>query len=92
VLILVDFKPSTINRSERWNGSETYEEFLKVLLEDLWRGKERSSGRFGERAGGRPSPGFCAASEGVRLQDTLHDSTCINTLSMCIYELFEYNG
>ena len=92
MLILVDFKSPTINRSERWNDSETYGEFLKVLLEDLWRAKGRWPGRFGGRVGGPPSPSFGAASEGVRLQDTHYDSTDDNRMSMYIYELFEYNG
>jgi hypothetical protein len=79
VLILVDFKSSTINTSERRNGSETYGEFLKVLLEDSWRAK----GWWSEQAGGRISR------DAVRLQYTPHYSTDDNRMSIFIYELFE---
>jgi hypothetical protein len=82
VLILVDFKSSTINRSERWNVSETYGESLKVLLEDSRRGKERWLGRFGGIFGDGD----------VLLEDTPYDSTSSNLMSMYIYELFESNG
>jgi hypothetical protein len=58
VLILVDFKSSTINRSEKCG------KFLRGLIVDARAAKERWS----EQSAGK----FSGA--GVRLQDTLHDN------------------
>ena len=79
MLSLVDFKSSTINTSERRNGSETYGEFLKVLLEDSWPGKARWS----EQAGGRISR------DAVRLQYT---PTIARMIIACLYLSMSYSN
>jgi hypothetical protein len=59
-----------------------YGEFLKVLLEDFGRAKERWSRRFGGMFG----------DDDVRLQDTHYDIMYNTYQSIYIDKVFEWNG